>query len=131
MALTELETRRVAKALDELVSRKRPPAHLRDQLDFRWSLEGQSVYLIEVRRLMDGERHERPFAKATWVRTQNVWKIYWQRADLKWHSYEPVASVKSIQGFCDAVKTTLTDAFGGSQRIRLAPAPCDAPLLTT
>ena len=113
MALTELETRRVAKALDELVSRKRPPAHLRDQLDFRWSLEGQSVYLIEIRRLMDGEHHERPFAKATWVRTQKVWKIYWQRADLKWHSYEPVATVQSIHGFCTAVEDDPYGCFWG------------------
>ena len=86
MALTELETRRVAKALDELVSRKRPPAHLRDQ---------------------------RPFAKATWIRTQNVWKIYWQRADLKWHSYEPVATVQSIHGFCTAVEDDPYGCFWG------------------
>jgi hypothetical protein len=46
---------------------------------------------------------EHSVAKATYVRTQKVWKIYWQRADLKWHGYEPVAAVKSIEGFFEAV----------------------------
>jgi len=113
MALTELEARRTAKVMDDFVNRNRPPIHVRDQLDLRWTLEGQSVYLLEIRRLMDGERHERRFAKASWVRTQAVWKIYWQRADLKWHSCEPVASVKSIQGFCDAVEDDPYGCFWG------------------
>ena len=52
-----------------------------------YSIEGQSVVLLEKRRLMDGEMIERPFAKATWVKSQEVWKLYWQRADLRWHSY--------------------------------------------
>lgn len=113
MALTELEIRRTGKVMNDFVNRKRPPMHVRDQVDFKWKLEGQSVYLVEIRRLMDGELNERSFAKATWIRTQAVWKIYWQRADLKWHSYEPVAAAKSIQGFCDAVEADPYGCFWG------------------
>ena len=58
---------------------------------------------------MDGIMIERPLAQATWVKTQEVWKLYWQRADLKWHSYQPVATVSTIEEFC---KTVDEDAFG-------------------
>lgn len=30
---------------------------------------------------------ESPVAKATYVKTQNIWKVYWMRADLRWHAY--------------------------------------------
>jgi hypothetical protein len=29
---------------------------------------------------------QKPAAKATYVRKTDRWKIYWQRADLKWHA---------------------------------------------
>ncbi|WP_244983024.1 DUF3024 domain-containing protein [Comamonas aquatica] len=113
MALTELEVLRTGKAMNAFVQRKRPPEHIRDQLDLLWTLEGQSVYLLEDRRLMDGERHQRPFAKATYVRTQKIWKIYWMRADLKWHSYEPVPTAKTIDAFCAAVEEDPYGCFWG------------------
>lgn len=113
MALTELEVLRTGKAMNAFVQRKRPPEHIRDQLDLLWTLEGQSVYLLEDHRLMDGQRHQRPFAKATYVRTQKIWKIYWQRTDLKWHSYEPVPTVKTIDAFCAAVEEDPYGCFWG------------------
>lgn len=32
---------------------------------------------------------EEPAAKATYVRKTDRWKIYWHRADMKWHAYPP------------------------------------------
>jgi len=83
MAFNEFEVRRISKVVAGFVEKRRPPARVRDQLDLMFSIEEQSVLLLEKRRLMDGEVIERPFAKATWVKTQQVWKLYWQRADLK------------------------------------------------
>ena len=42
---------------------------------------------------------EHSVAKATYVKTQRIWKIYWQRADLKWHGYEPNYEVETLQEF--------------------------------
>ena len=78
-----------------------------------FSIEGQSVVLLEKRRLMDGEVIERPFAKAAWIRMQEVWRLYWQRADLKWHSYQPVATVSSIEAFCQALDEDPYGCFWG------------------
>lgn len=40
-----------------------------------------------------------PVAKITYVRTQEVWKIYWMRQDLKRHGCEPLPEVLTIEEF--------------------------------
>jgi len=87
MAFNEIEKKRCEKAVSAFMEKRRPPAHIRDQLDLGYRLKGQSVEIFEIRP--DWRDHakkmEEPVAKATYVRSQNVWKIFWQRADLKWH----------------------------------------------
>lgn len=39
---------------------------------------------------------EEPVAKATYIKKNDVWKIYWQRADLKWHGHEADPEVKTL-----------------------------------
>ena len=109
MAFSEFEEKRLAKIVGNFIERRRPPAHIRNEFDLMYSIAGQSVTLLEKRRLMDGKMIECPFAQAPWVKTQEVWKLYWQRADLKWHSYQPVPSVSSIETVCRAIDE---DAFG-------------------
>lgn len=55
MAFSEFEVRRIHKVAAGFVEKRRPPAHVRDQLDLMFSIEEQSVLLQEKRRLMDGE----------------------------------------------------------------------------
>ena len=47
---------------------------------------------------------EHPVAKATYVKSQAVWKVYWQRADLKWHRYDPEAAVQTLEDFLAVVE---------------------------
>ena len=111
MALSELETARAMKTLGEFIERRRPPPHIRDQLDFAYRITGQSVELLEVRPVWDrpSEKMERPLAKATFVRTRNLWRVYWRRADLKWHAYEPAPEVVGLPEFLSVVEE---DAYG-------------------
>jgi len=37
-------------------------------------------------------------AKTTYVKKSGLWKVYWQRADMKWHSYDPMPEVGSLEG---------------------------------
>jgi len=78
MALTELENARANKTLGEFIDRRRPAPHVRHELDLGYRVPGQSVEVYEVRPAWDrpGERMERPIAKATFVRTQDVWQVY-------------------------------------------------------
>lgn len=111
MALSELEIKRCEKVVGQYVENRRPPAHIRNELDLAFRIKEQSVEIFEIRPLWrePGVKIESPVAKATYVKTQGIWKIYWQRADLKWHRYDPQAEVKTIEQFLEVVER---DKFG-------------------
>ena len=102
MALAEIELARVYRAMDSFMQRHRPPAHIRPNVDLGFHISGQSVEIFEirpVRRDPTYEKHESPVAKATYVRSRGVWRVFWQRRDLKWHGYDPKPEVKSVEEF--------------------------------
>jgi hypothetical protein len=99
MALTQLEIQQCKTALTRFLDRRRPPEHIRDEVDMDYRVTGQSVEIFEIRRdWQDKTRKiEIPIAKTTFVRTKNRWKIFWMRGDLKWHGYEPNPEVHSLE----------------------------------
>lgn len=52
-------------------------------------------------------------AKATYVRSRDHWRVYWQRADLRWHRYDPAPEVATVQGFLDLVDEDAYACFFG------------------
>ena len=115
MALSEIEMQRCKKSLERFLEQRRPPKHLRDQVDMGYRITGQSVVIFEVRPdwLDSSRRMERPFAKATFVRTKSLWMIFWMRRDLKWHGYEPAAAAESFEDFLDVVNRDEYHCFFG------------------
>lgn len=105
MALSEIELKRCDKEIETFLARRRPPRHIRDQLDIGCRIDGQSVEIFEVRPAFDdpGRKYERPVGKATFVRTKGCWRVFWMRQDLRWHSYEPKAEVNTLKEFLNAV----------------------------
>lgn len=101
MPFSELELKRHHKTMERYVEARRPPPHIRAKLDLAYRISGQSVEIFEVRpAFRDPERTvEEPVAKASFVRRACEWRIYWQRADLTWHRYEPTPSVRSLESF--------------------------------
>ncbi|MFM2112539.1 MAG: hypothetical protein RLZZ271_1199 [Pseudomonadota bacterium] len=55
----------------------------------------------------------RAFAKATFVRTQKLWHVYWMRASGKWNGYEPAAVVRTVDEFLAVVKADQYGCFFG------------------
>lgn len=111
MALDIITTAETILALENFLARRRPPEHIRHQVDLDYKIENQSIILFEVRPhwQKQDEKIETPIAKATWVKTQQCWRIYWRRADLKWHSYQPAAEVQTIE---ELLKVIDEDAHG-------------------
>ena len=105
MALTDIERRRCEKALAQFLEKRRPPEHIREQLDIGYRMNGQSVEIFEVRPDWrdKSKKMETPVAKATFVRTRNRWNVFWKRRDLKWHGYEPNPEVQSLEAFLHVV----------------------------
>ena len=115
MAFTELEGKRVEKAVEAFVQKRRPPSHIRPKLDIGFRLKGQSIEIFEIRPLWSDPTKilEESVAKATYVKTLALWKVYWKRADGKWHSYPPVPKVGTVDKFLELVDADAHGFFWG------------------
>ena len=101
MAFNDIEQKKIDDALAAFLATRRPPPEVRAKVDIGYHQSGQSIELVEIRPDWKNPKiiREQPFAKATYVNTRKVWKVFWQRADLKWHAYEPAPVAKDIEAF--------------------------------
>ena len=115
MSLSEFEQKKIEKAVRAYVEKHRPPAYIRDKVDLSFRVEGQSVEIFEIRPRWDvpSVKIEESVAKTTYVKSKRKWKIFWQRADLKWHRYTPVPEVKTIEQFLNVVEEDQYSCFFG------------------
>lgn len=95
--------------------KNRPSEDIRPKLDINWRLENQSLFIYEIRPHFKDPTHimHLDFVKATYVKARNTWKVYWKRADLKWHAYEPLLYVNNIKRFLQEVDQDPLGCFKG------------------
>ena len=100
MAFTEIEIIEHMAVIEEAFwSRRRPSLRLRDCVREGQRFEGQSIELFFVR----------PAFKVQHVRSRSVWRLFWKRAELKWHRYPPCPEVQTLT---DALQVIDEDANG-------------------
>ena len=111
MAISEFEIKRYEKIVGQYIENRRPAPHIRNQVDLAFRIEKQSVIIFEIREVWNdpSRKIESPIAKATYVKKTKSWKLYWQRADLKWHRYEPTAETQTIE---ECLAVVEEDEFG-------------------
>lgn len=105
----------IIEEMENYLNFVRPRLEIRHQLDIGYELQDQSVILNEIRpSFKDPDTIKSyPYAKATFVKEKNIWKIYWMRADLKWHAYPPKTSVKQLRAFLEIVHEDKHHCFKG------------------
>jgi hypothetical protein len=115
MTFSEFEQKRCEKLVTEFVQKRRPPPHLRAKVDLAFRISGQSIEIFELRPYwMDKSRIvEHSIAKTTYNKSKLCWKVFWQRADLKWHRYPPCPEVASLEEFLDVVQKDDHNCFFG------------------
>jgi hypothetical protein len=115
MEFSELEKHRIEKAVDSFLLKRRPPPDLRKQLDLGFRIVGTCLELFEVRPVWNdpSQFRESPVAKATFVQTRGVWRVFWHRADMKWHNYQPCPVVRSLEEFLSLVGRDENHCFWG------------------
>ena len=115
MAFSAFEIAKINKAVNVYIEKHRPPVHMRNEIDLAFRLSDQSVEIFEIRPVWrdESKKMEHSVAKATFAKNQDMWKIYWLRADLKWHRYEPCSDVKTIEGFLMIVEEDEFACFFG------------------
>jgi hypothetical protein len=63
--------------------------------------------------LNPGQFVESNIAKATFVKANLCWKIFWQKANLKWESYKPDPEVKTLKAFVKIIEEDKYGCFWG------------------
>lgn len=83
---------------------------IRKELDIGYTFEKQDLIIYEIRPSMKqdakGEfefdfdkKIQIPSAKAKFIKSKNIWRIYWHRANNKWAAYTPHPEVKELSSF--------------------------------
>lgn len=90
MALSEFDRKRTERLLDEF-SRRRVPAHLRDQIRLGWAFRGDTVTLFEARPLLRNPAQWAESKIAQFRRVGQGWALHWQDRNGRWHAYQGLA----------------------------------------
>ena len=62
------------------------------------------------KRYFDGSEYLDKACKITYVKKSGIWKLYWMRADLKWHPYKEFGDLNKL---LEEVKADPNSCFWG------------------
>jgi hypothetical protein len=115
MTLDIIKSVEIIEIMENYISGVRPEPEIRNQLDLSYEIIDQSVILNEIRPVWNNPKKilTLGYAKATFVKNKNVWKVFWKRADNKWHSYKPTPIVSELKDFLKLVDHDEYGCFKG------------------
>ena len=104
MAFSEIELKRIDKEVGGLC-KKRSPIDIKDKFSLKYRIKGHEVLIYERRPQWDNPKKwiESPDAKLKYVRTSNLWQLFWQRANGEWISYEPIPYSKDLKSLVEQI----------------------------
>ncbi len=105
----------IIETMENYIAKVRPRPEIRHHLDIGYEIKDQSVIFQEVRPSWKNptEIIRFGFAKTTFVKDRNVWKVFQQRANLKWHPYDSKPTVKQSVDFLKLVDEDQHPCFKG------------------
>ena len=105
----------IIEVMEGFLVKSRPSEELRDKLDLSYKIIDQSIIVFEIRPIWNkpGEKMECSVAKTTFVKKEKIWKIFWFRSDMKWHSYKPTEKVNNLKEFVKIVEEDRHHSFWG------------------
>ena len=114
MAFNDIELQRINNVVGGFCT-KRSPAHLRDKLRLEFEVEKYNVIIFEVRPLWNNldEVGKYPIAKLNYVASKKIWKLYWQRANVKWTKYEAKESAQKLDDLAQEIDKDRYGCFFG------------------
>jgi hypothetical protein len=114
MAFGELELEQIQRTVGEWYKRRCLP-HLKDKVRLEYSVIGHDVVIFERRPRWDNksEWKETPIAKLKFVRSADKWRLYWMRADPKWHEYPGLSSSHRLDDLVQEIDADPLACFFG------------------
>jgi hypothetical protein len=115
VALSENQLRECLSAVGAFIAKRRPPESVREKLDYRADIEGQVVTVVSIRPAYNDPNRmlDSPIARARWIGTKQKWRLFWMRADLKWHAYEPMLEAPTLAAVLQEVDRDPHGCFFG------------------
>jgi len=114
MAFSDSELQKIDKLIGDRF-RNRVPPEIQNEFRNEVRIEGQNVFIAEVRPRWDkpDEWLSLDFAKLRYIRSQDIWKLYWKRASGKWEYYQPKGEAKNLKTLADVIDQDQYGAFFG------------------
>jgi hypothetical protein len=97
------------------VETRRPPEEARSQVDVGYTFDNNLIEILEIRPQWNDASiiNKIPLAKANYIKSKKVWKIYWIDANLKWLSYKPNPEVRTVLEFLKVLEEDSHNCFWG------------------
>ncbi len=110
MAFSEIELYKI-KTYVGVLCNKRAPESIRDKLRYEHTIEKHDVIIYEIRPRWNNpdENTRMPCAKLKFIRSRNIWKLYWHRANGRWYPYDPL---KPSRDLADLIAEIDDDPYG-------------------
>ncbi|GAA4147017.1 hypothetical protein GCM10022216_32580 [Sphingobacterium kyonggiense] len=102
--------------IKNFVEQKRPKdLEIRKQIDLGYSWDGRTAIFFEIRPHWNDPSiiRENPIAKIVFIKTTQIWKLYWMRSTGKWESYMPKKEAKTIKTLLSAIQEDKFRLFFG------------------
>ncbi|MHB9053527.1 MAG: DUF3024 domain-containing protein [Thermoleophilia bacterium] len=114
MAFSEIELKRIDSIVG-VFCRERVPVQLWEKLRLDYRIKGHDVVMFEVRPDWQDTRQkiETPVAKFKFVRTVDEWRLFWMRADLRWHRYDICPPSPDLNDLVQEVDRDIYGCFFG------------------
>ncbi|ROU07556.1 DUF3024 domain-containing protein [Lysobacter enzymogenes] len=102
--LNDIERKRAEKIAARLLKPRHSP-HVKSGGTTVCRVVGQAIEIYSARTAYDysGEVIEIPIVKFRYVRTQQVWQLFWSRASGKWQGYEPMRKAEDLAELVEEV----------------------------
>lgn len=115
MALDITKSVNIIETMENYIAKVRPRNEIRHQLDIGYEIKGQSIFLHEIRPKWTDRKiiQTHDYARVTFVKGKNIWKVYWLRSDLQWYVYDPQPTVRQLSDFLKLVDEDRHHCFKG------------------
>ncbi len=116
MAFTEDEVAAFTEQIERILwTHRRPPLHLRNMVREAQSIKGNEIEIFEWRPYFRDKSQwiKSAVAMTKYVRSRDVWKVYWRRGDGNWHPYEPCPETSSLEEWLHLVNDDVHGCFWG------------------
>ena len=102
--MNDMERKRIEDAIAAFMEKRRPAVDVRHEIDHNYCFDGKSIEIFSGRVGFEPDQWvEEAIAKARYVKERELWLVYWNRADQKWHKYDPVPEVRTVAAFLKVV----------------------------